>query len=784
MADRFGRQPRREDARLLRGLGRFTADLVPPDAARMVVLRSPHAHARIAGIRADAARAMPGVLAIVTGAELEEAGLGTIPCVSRPRGADGKPRDILEPPHRILATDRVRFVGDAVAAIVATSRAAALDAAEAIEVDYDPLPAVTDTALAGAPDATLLWPEIPGNRSFTYEIGDAEAVRAAMARAHHVARLRLVNQRIHAAPLEPRAAIGSWDEGAQRWHLVAPLQTPHQVRSVLASAVLKVPESRLRVTTPPDVGGGFGLKGGLFREYALVLWLARRLGRPVAWIGERGESFTADDHARDNVTEAALALDAEGRFLAVQVETEAAIGAMVALRGAHSMTNNLGSLAGVYRTPAIHARVHGRFSNTAPTAPYRGAGRPEATYVLERLIDAAAAETGIDRMELRRRNLIPRDAMPFRTGLVFTYDSGDFAGGMALAEEAADIAGFPARRAEAATRGRLRGIGVINAIEQAGGPLGSPAEERADIRFEPDGGVLLVLGTAAAGQGHETVFARLLAERLGMPETSIRVAQGDTDIAPFGRGTFGSRSVAAAGSALALAAEKVIAKGRRIAAHLLEAAEPDIVFRDGAFVVEGTDRRIALADIVRAAFAPSRLPPGLEPGLDQAAIFAAPAPTYPNGCHACEVEIDPETGAVSIERYVVCDDVGVVIDHAMLEGQVQGGVAQGIGQALMEAVRHDPASGQLLTASFLDYAMPRAADIPGLILRDNPQATAVNPLGAKGGGEAGTIGAPPAVICAVLDALAPRGVTQLDMPATPERIWRALRDAASPETPP
>ncbi len=780
MADRFGhasRRHRREDGRLLRGLGRFTGDLVPPGTAQLVVLRSPHAHARLLSIDTDAARAMPGVLAIVTGAELEAAGLGTIPCVSRPRDAAGRPRDILEPPHRILATDRVRFVGDAVAAAVATSRNAALDAAEAVGVTYEPLDPVTDTALAGAPGAPQLWPGMPENCSFTFEVGDAAAARQAMANADHVTRLRLVNQRVHASPLEPRVAIGSWDEGAQRWHLTAPLQTPHQVRSVLAGAVLKVPERQLRVTSPPDVGGGFGLKGGLFREYALVLWLVRHLGRPVAWIGDRTESFIADDHARDNVTEAALALDADGRFLALTVETDAAIGAMVALRGAHSMTNNLGSLAGVYRTPVIHARVRGLFSNTAPTAPYRGAGRPEATYVVERLIDAAAAETGIDRAELRRRNLIPRDALPFRTGLLFTYDSGDFARGMTLAEQAADTAGFPARRAAAAARGRLRGLGIINAIEQAGGPLGAPAEERADIRFEPDGGILLALGTAAAGQGHETVFARLLAERLGVAEESIRVVQGDTDLVPFGRGTYGSRSVAAAGSALVLAAGKVIAKGRRIAAHLLEAAEADLAFRDGGFVVEGTDRRIAFAEVLRAAFAPSRLPPGLEPGLDQAAIFAAAAPTYPNGCHVCEVEIEPETGEIAIERYLVADDVGTVIDHAMLEGQVQGGVAQGIGQALMEQVLHDPVSGQVLTASFMDYALPRAADIPPVTVLDNPQPTPVNPLGAKGGGEAGTIGAPPAVICAILDALAPLGVTQIDMPATPERIWRAIRQA-------
>ena len=770
-----GRRPRVEDQRLLTGLGRFTDDLAPSPALHLVMLRSPHAHAVIRGIDAATALAMPGVRAVVTGADILAAGLGTIPCVSRPRGPDGQPRPIIEPPHRLLALDRARFVGDAVAAVVADTLPQARDAAEAIAVDYAPLPAVAATGDALRPEATEIWPEAPGNLSFTHEVGDAAGLAAALARAHHVTRLRLVNQRISANPIEPRCAIGTWDAGARRYHLIAPLQTPHQVRSVLASQILKVPERDLRVTSP-DVGGGFGMKGGLFREMALVLWLSRRLGRPVRWMAERGESLLADDHARDNVTEALLALDAQGTFLGLGVETVAALGAYVALRGAHSMTNNLGSLSGVYRTGPIHARVRGVFTTTAPTAPYRGAGRPEATYVLERLIDQAAAEMGLDRIELRRRNLIPSEAMPYATGFQFTYDSGDFAAGMAMALRAADWDGFAARRAESAARGRLRGIGLANAIEQAGGPLGAPAEERADIRFDPEGGVTLLVGTNANGQGHETVFAELLAARLGLDRDEIRVVQGDTDLVPFGRGTFGSRSVAAAGSALVLAADKVVEKGRRIAAHLLEAAEADIAFEEGRFLVAGTDRGLALREVVRAAFAPSRLPRGMEPGLDQAALFAAAAPTYPNGCHVCELEVDPETGEVAILRYLVADDVGTVVDHVLLEGQVQGGLAQGIGQALCEQVVHD-AEGQVLTASFLDYAMPRAADLPGFTLLDNPQPTPVNPLGAKGGGEAGTIGAPPAVMNALLEALAVRGVRRLDMPATPERVWRALAEA-------
>ncbi len=772
--EKFGghRQGRVEDRRLLTGLGRFTDDLAPPGALHMVVLRSPHAHAVIRAIDTTAARAMPGVRAVVTAEDVAAAGLGCIPCVSRPRLKDGRAHPIIEPRFALLAEGRARYVGDAVAAVVAMTAQQAKDAAEAVEVDYDPLPAAADTGAAVLADAAQIWPEAPGNLCFTFELGDEAALQAAVARAHHVTRLRLVNQRVSANPMEPRAAIGIWDAAEGRYHLISPLQTPHQIRAVLATAVLRVPERALRVTSP-DVGGGFGMKGALFREQALVLWLAKTLGAPVRWTAERGESLLADEHARDNVTEALLALDIDGKFLAIGVRTVAAVGAYVGLRGAHSMVNNLGSLSATYTTPVIHARVLGAFTNTQPTAPYRGAGRPEATYAVERLIDAAAAELGMDRVALRQRNLIPASAIPWDTGFMFAYDSGDFARGMAMALEGADWDGFPARRAEAASRGMLRGIGIANAIEQAGGPLGSPAEERADVRFDPDGGITLLVGTNSNGQGHETIFARMLADQLGIAAEGVRVVQGDTDLVPFGRGTYGSRSAAAGGSAVLRAGEKVIAKGKLIAAHLLEAAPADIEFVAGRFRIAGTDRALPLLDVVRAAFAPSRLPPGMEPGLDQAALFAASAPTYPNGCHICELEIDPETGATAILRYLVADDVGHVVDHTMLEGQVHGGVAQGIGQALCEHLIHD-AAGQVVTASFMDYAMPRAADLPVFALLDNPHPTSVNPLGAKGGGEAGTIGAPPAVISAVLDALAPRGVTHIDMPATPARIWAAL----------
>ncbi len=774
--DHFGhhRRPRVEDRRLLTGLGRFTDDIGAERPLHMVMLRSAHAHAAIHGIDTTTAAAMPGVRAIVTGADVLAAGLGAIPCVSLPRGADGRLHQVIEPPQLLLATDRVRHVGEAIAAVVAETAAQARDAAEAILLDEEPLPAVTDTAAALAPDAPQLWPQAPGNLCYTFDIGDEAAVAAAMSAAHHVTRITVVNQRISANPIEPRAALGQWDPSSRRYHLTAPLQTPHQIRNILATRVLKIPERDLRVTSP-DVGGGFGMKGVLFREYGLVLWLARRLGRPVRWTATRSESLLADEHARDNVTDGVLALDRDGRFLALSVQTIAAIGAQVGFRGAHSPVNNLGSLAGVYTTPAIHARVRAVFTNTAPTAPYRGAGRPEATYLLERLIDRAAGELGIDRIDLRRRNLIPASAMPYRTGLLFTYDTGDFAAGMDMALTAADWAGFPARRAESAACGKRRGIALINAIEQAGGPIGTPLEERADIRFDAEGGVTLLVGTNSNGQGHETIFAQMLADRLGMDRDQVRVVQGDTDLVPFGRGTFGSRSAAAAGSSIAIGADRVIAKGRAIAAHLLEAAEADIDFDAGRFAIAGTDRGLSLTDVLRASLTPGRLPPGMEAGLDEAVAHATAAPTYPNGAHVCEVEVDPETGQVAILRYLVADDVGTVVDHTMLAGQVHGGVAQGIGQALGEHLLYDPEGGQNLTASFMDYAIPRAADLPAFEMLDNPHPSTANRLGVKGGGEAGTIGAPPAIINAILDAL---GVGELDMPATPARIWSALNPAA------
>jgi carbon-monoxide dehydrogenase large subunit len=761
-----------EDLRLLRGRGRYTDDHRLADCAHLVLVRSPYAAARIRGIDTAPALAIPGVIAVLTGDDL--ASLGPLETSVTRQLPGGKPMP--RPPYRILATDAARFVGDPVAAVVAETRAAAKDGAEAVVVDWDPLPAVTDASAALAPGAPSVWPaHAPDNLCFLFSLGDAAAVEAAFAKAAHVARLPFRVSRVSANPLEPRGAIGAWDEGEGRWTLITGVQIPHKIRSELAGRTLRVPDNQLRLISP-DMGGAFGMKGSPTQEHALVLWAARMLGRPVRWVADRTESFLSDFHARDNDSVVELALDAEGMFLALRIRTVANLGAYLAFNTPHSPTNNLGGLAGVYRTPAIHAEVRGAFTNTQPTAPYRGAGRPEATYAIERVIDLAADEMGIDRVAIRRRNLIPAEAMPFRTGLVFTYDSGDFARGMELALAAAEWNGFAARREDSARRGMLRGIGIANAIEIAAGPFRAPNEEGAGIRFEPDGGATLLLGCHNHGQGHETAFRQLAASLLGLSFDRVRVVAGDTDLVPHGRGTFGSRSLVVAGTAMTRAAERIVAKGRRIAAHLLEAAEGDIAFEGGAFRVAGTDRALRIEAVAAASYTPGKLPKGEEMGLAADVVLTPDEATFPNGCHVAEVEIDPETGVVSLLRYTVSDDVGTVINPLLLKGQIHGGVAQGVGQVLGETILYDEA-GQMVTASFMDYRMPRASDLPMMTVESNPVPTAANPLGAKGAGEAGTVGALSVVINAIVDALRPLGIRHIDMPATPERVWRAIRDA-------
>ena len=758
-----------EDVRLVRGEGRFQDDVNLPGQAHAVVVRSMHAHARIRAIAAAAALRAPGVVAVFTGEDVARDGLGTMQMNLKRKRPDGSP--MFAPPHRGLVQGRARHVGDPVALVVADTLAQAQDAAALVGIDYEPLPSVTSTAeaIGGAP----VWDECPDNVSNVFEAGDRAATDAALAGAARVIRRRFVISRVHAQYMETRGALGAWDAGESRYTLYADVQYPHRVRTALSTNILKVPEHMVRVIAG-DVGGGFGTKGWQYPEHRLVLWAARKLRRPVKWSCERRDAIPADEHARDNVTDAELALDADGRFLGLRVRTLANVGAYVSSdRNLLATFSNVFTLIGVYVFPAAHVEVTSVLTNTNSTAPYRGAGRPEATYVIERLIDEAARELAVDPVALRRRNLIPSSAMPYRSPLGMTYDCGAFERNMDDAVKHADVAGFAARREASRARGRLRGLAVVNAIERAA----SPQPEFAEIRFAPSGSVTVFMGTKNQGQGHETTFKQILHERLGIDPGDVRYVDGDTDRVGFGMGSMGSRSTVIGGTALWTAADKVIAKGTRIAARLLEAAEADVVFADARFTVRGTDRAVTLKEVARAAFQPAQLPPGVEPGLYETGTFAPKQDTWPNGCHVCEVEVDPDTGAVTLDRYLVVDDVGTVINPVTLKGQIHGGVAQGVGQALMEQVVYEAESGQLLTASFMDYAMPRADTLPDMVIHSNPVPTKLNPLGAKGAGEAGTVGALPAVINAVADALATRGVSGFEMPATPERVWRALQSA-------
>ncbi len=760
--------PRFEDPRLLRGQGRFVDDVNLPGQAHMVVLRSPHANAHIRSIDVAAAAAAPGVVAVLTGDDLAADGLGTTAVSFKRQRPDGSP--MFARPHPGLARGRVRYVGDPVAVVIAATAAQAKDAAEQVAIDYEPLPAIASTADAARPGAPAVWDECPDNVSHVFEMGDRPATEAAFARAARVVRGRYLVTRIHGQYMEPRGAVGHYDEGEGRFTLHTGSQYAHRTRGVLATEVFRVPENAIRVVVP-DVGGSFGVKGPQYVEDRLVLWAARKLGRPVKWTCERSETILADEHARDRISDAELALDRDGRFLALRVRTTANVGAYISSdRNLLGTFNHLGTMAGTYAIGAAHAHLTCVMTNQSPLGPYRGNGRPEATYVIERLIDDAARELGLDPVELRRRNLVPAVAMPYKNAFGWVYDSGDYERSMALALATADHAGFAARRDAARGRGRLRGLGVVNAIERAA----APGLEYAEIRFDPSGTATVLTGAMSQGQAHETTFKQILHDRLGLDPGAIRYLQGDTDKVAFSVGSFGSRSAAIAGSALVVVADKLIAKGKRIAAHLLEAAEADIEFAAGRFTVAGTDRSLDLRAVAKAAFVPDRLPRGVEPGFFENGTFSPEAITYPNGCHVCEVEIDPETGATAIVGYTVVDDVGTVVNPLTLKGQIHGGVVQGAGQALMEQVVYDPASGQLLSASFMDYCMPRADDFCAIEVKSNPAPTPLNPLGIKGAGEAGAVGALPAVMNAVIDALAQGGVTSLDMPASCERVWRAL----------
>ncbi|HEX3881905.1 MAG TPA: xanthine dehydrogenase family protein molybdopterin-binding subunit [Stellaceae bacterium] len=760
--------PRFEDPRLIRGGGRYVDDVQLPHTAYGYVLRSPHAHARIRSIGTSAAKAAPGVLLVLTGADWAASGWTDLPVPGGLKRRGGLPAVRTRFPA--LAQDKVRWVGDYVAFVVAETLAQAQDAAELIEVDYEELPAVVSTAEAGAPGAPLVWDECADNINFVHPEGNREATEKALAGAHRIVKRRLVINRVTAAAMEPRGAVASYDKAEDRYTVYTVLQRAHGYRSDLAR-IMGVNESQIRVVAG-DIGGSFGMKSAVYNEVALTILASKLLTRPVKWTSTRSEAFLSDAQARDHVTEAELGLDENGRFVGLRVKVIAATGAY-AQAASNVFVMNLGTLAGVYRTPAIFAEVTAVFTNTNPMRPYRGNGRPEFAYVIERMVDEAAAELGIGGVELRRRNMIPPDAMPFKSGLTFTYDCGEFAQNLDLALKLADHAGFEERRAESRSRGKLRGIGLSNTIERAA----AGGFEAAEIRFDKGGTATLLSGSITQGMGHETVYKQLMSDRLGIHPNQIQYIQGDTDKVAIGEGTGGSRSAALGGSAVLMATDKIISKATAIAAHMLGAELDDVKFDDGMFTAPRSNRALSLGEIAAEAWVPSSLPPEMEPGLVSSAAYRAGDQNFPNGCHICELEIDPETGIVEIVRYSVVDDVGMVMNPLLLEGQIVGGIAQGVGQILMEDIRFDPDSGQLLSGSFMDYAMPRADNFSPIHCESNPVPTKTNPLGVKGAGEAGAVGAMPAVGNALVDALGHLGIRDLKMPATSEVIWRAIREA-------
>jgi carbon-monoxide dehydrogenase large subunit len=747
---------RREDDRLTTGRGRYTDDLQYPDALRIVFVRSPYPAADVRSIDASAARAHPDVVAVLTAAELDADGFAEGPVPFQLQQGDGTVAT--ETPRPVLARDRVRFVGEPVAMVVARTLQAALDASEQLVVDYQEHGCVADTTAAQEASAPLVWDDRPGNIGFHWRHGDAAKVEAALASSQHVTRLTSRVSRVAAMPLEPRCALAFWGADG-RPVIQLSHQSPHQFRDELARLFKLAPEA-LRVQVG-DVGGSFGMKAGQLREEAAVFWAALHLKQPVRWTASRSESFLADEHARDVVLHTELGLDGDGRFTALRVHYQVNIGAYMSRRSV-SPVNNIGGISGVYTIPVTCAEVLGVLTNSQMTASYRGAGRPDATYAIERIIDVAAAEMGIDPAALRRRNLIPASAMPYRTSFLFEYDSGEFERNLDKALELADYAGFAQRRAEAKARGMLRGIGIAMPIETAGA-IGA---DRSSVTSHADGTVTLRAGSMSVGQGHETSFTHMLAQALGIAPQKVRYAQGDTDLLPSGRGNGGSSALVLGGSALALATGDLVAKARQAAATELEARVDDIELAQGMLRVRGTDHGITLAALAAKVGE-----------LEGAGAFKPEKPTFPNGCHICEVEIDPATGAVAPVRYTCVEDVGRVLNPVLVEGQVQGGVAQGMGQVLMEEIRHDE-YGQLVTGSFMDYAMPRASDLPQIVCATLETPTSVNALGVKGVGEAGTVGAMSATMNAVCNALLPVGIRHLDMPATPMRVWQALQEAA------
>jgi len=772
---------RKEDVRFLTGAGQYTDDVNPPRHTHAYFLRSPHAHAKIRRIDTTRAKAADGVVAVFTGDDLT--GVNGLPCGWLITGTDGKPMN--EPPHPVLAQGKVRHVGDPVAMIVAETPHQAKDAAEMIDVDYEVLPSVVNCVEALKTGAPQIHDQAPGNKCYTWALGDKAAVDAAFAKAAHVAKVDIVNNRLIPNAIEPRAAVASYSRGDDQYTLYVTSQNPHVERLLMTAFVLGLPETKVRVIAP-DVGGGFGSKIYLYAEETAMVWASKRVNRPIKWTCERSEAFMSDAHGRDHVTHAEMACDANGKFLALRVTTTANMGAYLSTFASCIPTILYATLlAGQYTTPAIYCEVTAAFTNTVPVDAYRGAGRPEATYVVERVVHQVGVDLGIPQDEVRRRNFIR--TFPYATPVALTYDTGNYDQTLDEAMRMADVAGFAARKAEAARRGKLRGIGYASYIEACGlapsnvaGALGARAGlfEAGQVRVNPTGGVTIFTGSHSHGQGHETTFAQIVAAKLGIDIGNVEVVHGDTGRIPFGMGTYGSRSLSVGGTAIVKALDKVIAKGKKIAAHLLEAAEADIEFKDGKFTVAGTDRSKAFGEVALAAYVPHNYPlDKVEPGLEETAFYDPTNFTYPAGTHICEVEVDPETGVVKVVGFTACDDFGNIINPMIVEGQVHGGVAQGIGQALLESCVYDRESGQLLTGSYMDYAMPRADDLPSFKVGTKVTPCTHNPLGAKGCGEAGAIGAPAAMMNAVHDALAAANVKHIDMPASPHRVWQAIRAA-------
>jgi carbon-monoxide dehydrogenase large subunit len=775
---------RKEDYRFLTGQGTYTDDINRHGQTYAYILRSPHAHAEISKIDTSAAKSAPGVIAVFTGADYDKGGL---PAGWQIHSKDGSP--MIEPPHLPLCKDRVRHVGDQVALIVAETYAQAKDAAEQINVTYKELPAIIATGDADKAGKPQVWAEAKSNTCFDWHIGDKAATEAAFAKADHVTKIDIVNQRLIPNAMEPRAAVGDYDRATGEYTLYTTSQNPHVIRLLMGAFVLQIPEHKLRVVAP-DVGGGFGSKIFHYAEEALMTWAAGKVHRPIKWTADRSEAFLSDAQGRDHVTHAELAMAKDGTFLGLRVSTIANMGAYLSTFAPSIPTYLYATLlAGVYRTPAIYAEVKAVFTNTVPVDAYRGAGRPEATFLLERLVDKAAREMKMDRVEIRRKNFIPTDAFPYQTPVALQYDSGDYFSTLDQAMKTADWAGFEGRRAEAKKRGKLRGIGISTYLEACGiapsavaGALGARAGlyECGSVRVHPTGSVTVFTGSHSHGQGHETTFAQLVSDTLGVAIENVDIVHGDTSKVPFGMGTYGSRSLSVGGSAIVKAMDKIIAKSKRIAAHLMEASVADVEFKNGTFTVAGTDKSIPFGTIALTAYVPHNYPiTELEPGLEETAFYDPLNFTYPGGCHICEVEIDPDTGVTKVIGFTAVDDVGRVINPMIVEGQIHGGVTQGIGQALLENCVYDNQSGQLLTGSYMDYCMPRADDLPSYKVGTHATMCTHNPLGSKGVGEVGAIGSTPAVINAVLDALSPLGVQDISMPATSLKVWQAIHKMAA-----